>query len=77
MLNNQNMKLKADPSLQEMRNLVEIGMAMGVVKKRGEDDFMPIKLAYHPYVTTSQAYAHLQAISQVWQKLIFKASRNG
>lgn len=71
------MKLSVEPSAQDMRNLVEIGLALGVAKKRGEDDFMPIKLAYHPYVTSKQAYTHLQAVSQVWQKLIFKVSRNG
>lgn len=70
------MELNAEPSPQEMRKLVEIGLALGVSRMKGEDELVPIKIAYNPYVTNQEAYSLLQAVSQVWQKLIFKASCN-
>jgi hypothetical protein len=36
----------------------------------------PVKLAFYPYLTSTAVYSQIQAISQVWQKLIFCASRN-
>lgn len=64
-----------EPSKAEIARLVELSSALGVIKKSNEG-FAPLKLAYFPYSTSAETYKRIQAITSVWQKLLFKASRD-
>lgn len=64
-----------EPSKAEIARLVELSAALGVIKKSNEG-FAPLKLAYFPYSTSTETYQRIQAITSVWQKLLFKASRD-
>jgi hypothetical protein len=49
---------------------------MGVCKKKSKEELVPIKVAFFPYSMNQEAYTNLQSVSEIWQKLLFKVSRN-
>lgn len=68
--------MSKDPSPEQLKNLMELSLALGVSRKVTGDTLAPVKLAFHPFSTSKAVYTQLESISQVWQKLIFRASRN-
>jgi hypothetical protein len=44
--------------------------------KKERNQFSPLKLAYHPYEIEKSKYCDLEAAHRIWQKLVFKASKD-
>ena len=41
-----------EPTVKDFRNLSELSFAMGVAKKKTDEECRPLKLAYFPYSTS-------------------------
>lgn len=59
-----------------MQNLSDLSQSLGVLKHVGNFNFSNFKLAYNPFVSTKEFYEYLGNISQLWQKLLFKVSKD-
>lgn len=56
--------------------MLELSVSSGVIKKTSDNLFAPIKIAYHSFCSSEKVYELVGTISRIWQKLIYKASRD-
>ena len=58
------------PTAQHLQHLRDTAQALRLIKRKDPQHLIPIRIAYHPYVSTEGFYQATRDISRVWQKLL-------
>jgi len=66
-----------EPTAEELSTFTELAATVGILKRTGPHQYVPVKIAYHPYRSTQQEKDLLLEITKVWQKLLFVTCADG
>ena len=61
---------------EDILQLSKMCVARGLLMKSKAGQFLPLRLAYEPFLISKDSYKGLGELQKVWQKLILSASKD-